>query len=446
MALTTFPTLASDVEQIIGDNLLPLSRKHICVYDLGEKVKMPKNRGTTFTFIRYNRIRLPTYPLSEGSPAISQPLAPSEVTGTVQQWGLLITLTDRATYAVKHDTIKIARERMQMALAELLDRNTFLTWQGFSQQNTANSKGTIGNLTATDTLQIFDLERSNAILRTMGAYEFDGNDDVNPHPTEQTAEGSRSIKSAHWIVVMHPNVASDIRSGDPKFTQASAYSDVNKLYGNEVGQWAGHRVIASNMVPYWTGFAAISGTAGASGNLVTGSYFIQVTSSDPIWGFEQNIYQPSGSIAVTGPNGSISVVLPASSFLFNVYIGTTSAPVNLGVASGIGVPTTGPAAGMATGLQGGQTVIITGLGIPQVPPPAPATGITVYQTYVLGKYAFCQLELMEPTIHYLGEAEKIDPHNQQRMVSAIIDYATCLLNNMWMVKIASSSGFGVVFS
>ena len=446
MGINTSAQFSSDWETAIGDKLLPLSKKHLCVYGLGQKVTMEKGRGTSFIFMRYNRIGLPAYPLSEGSPNASQALSISEVTGTVQQWGILITLTDRATYAVKHDTIKIARERLQIALAELLDRNTFNTWAGFSQLNTVNSRVSIGSIAAGDILTTFDVERTNAILSSMGAYMFDGSDEVNPAETPQTPERVSKLAQPHFIVIVHPNVASDLRQ-DRNFVQAASFSDVNKLYNREVGQWAGHRVLSTNMCPYWTGIAAIQGTAGVAGNLATGTYFIQVTSSDPTWKFEQNIYQVSNSISVTGPNGSISVTLPASPFLFNVYIGTTNAPVNLAAVSNpIGAQTLGPAAGMAALLPGGQTIVLTGLGIAQVPPPAPATGVTVYMSFVLGRHAFCQLELMPPEVHYLGEADKIDPMNQQRMVSCKIDYATTLVNNMWMVKIASASGFGTTFS
>jgi len=49
-----------------------------------------------------------------------------------------------------------------------------------------------------------------------------------------------------------------------------------------------------------------------------------------------------------------------ANYVFNVYIGTSSSPTNLGLsASG---PATGPLAGQATQLASGSTVIITGIG------------------------------------------------------------------------------------
>jgi hypothetical protein len=46
---------------------------------------------------------------------------------------------------------------------------------------------------------------------------------------------------------------------------AWAYSDINRLYNNELGAFGGVRWVESNMVPYWTGNALVSGTASAVG-------------------------------------------------------------------------------------------------------------------------------------------------------------------------------------
>ena len=41
---------------------------------------------------------------------------------------------------------------------------------------------------------------------------------------------------------------------------AWAYSDINRLYNNELGPWA-VRYVETNMMPYWVGVAAVTGTA-----------------------------------------------------------------------------------------------------------------------------------------------------------------------------------------
>jgi hypothetical protein len=196
------------------------------------------------------------------------------------------------------------------------------------------------------------------------------------------------------------------------------------------------------MMPYWVGVAdPASNTASAAGGLLaTNSYFIQITGAPAQTSVEQRIYQVSGAVAVTGPTGSISVVLPTlANYVFNVYIGTSASPTNLGAsASG---PTTGPLAGMATQLASGSTVIITAVGTAQTPPAAPATGVSVFPTIVFGTDAYGQVLLQDPEFHYLKDADKSDPNNQTRVVSWKVFYGSIILNQAFFMRIEGSSAF-----
>jgi hypothetical protein len=147
----------------------------------------------------------------------------------------------------------------------------------------------------------------------------------------------------------------------------------------------------------------------------------------------------SASISVTGPNGSISVVLPnITGFTFNVYVGTTSSPTNLGLcASG---PTQGPMVGQATQLTANQTVVITGTGTAQTPPAAPATGLTVYPTFVFGRGAYGQVVSTTSKFSYLKDADKSDPLNQLRVIGWKAFYGTLIENQQFMARIEGVVG------
>jgi N4-gp56 family major capsid protein len=447
VALNLLAQFSSDIENLIADELLPLTQNRLVVYPLGEPKKMPKGRGTTYTKVRFNRLALPSAPLQEAVAAAGNPMTVSEVTVTVQQWGGLVLLSDRATYTIKHDTLAKARELISIQAAETLERNTFNTMLGFTQVNTANSVGSRAALAAGNVLTTTDLERSVAQLSNLGAYEWDGTEDVNPRlDAHRDADAiSRKMPSPHYILVCHRFVASDLRV-QSAFQQASAYSDVNKLYNSEFGQWAGCRVVASNMVPFFTGSALINGTAGTSGSLATfATYNIIVTESDPMRQYETVIHQISGSISVTGPNGSISVVLPASANTYTIYIGTTSTTVTQLAACSAG-PLSGPFQGMSTQLAGGQTVVLTALGVPQIPPSAPATGVTVYPSWLLAKYAYTQVVLDDIQVQLLDKADKSDPYNQLREATWKVDYGTMLDNNLFAIRIESASQFSTTFA
>jgi hypothetical protein len=101
--------------------------------------------------------------------------------------------------------------------------------------------------------------------------------------------------------------------------------------------------------------------------------------------------------------------------------------------------------GQATYLTPGQTVVITGLGVSRVPPAAPATGITVYPTYVFGKGAYAVVTLDELKVEYLDKPEKIDPANQLRMVSFKYYNGCFIKNNAFAMRIESASQFSMTF-
>jgi hypothetical protein len=147
----------------------------------------------------------------------------------------------------------------------------------------------------------------------------------------------------------------------------------------------------------------------------------------------------SGNINVAA-NGSISVTLPTlPGYTFSVYIGTTASPANLAVcAAG---PTTGPLAGQATQLPSGATVLLTGVGIAQTTPAAPATGVTVFPTIFIANHSYGQVILENPEFFYLTGADKSDRLNQTRVVSWKVFYGSIILNQAFLARLESSSAF-----
>ena len=334
---------------------------------------------------------------------------------------------------------------MRLGRTETIERNTFNAVMGGTQVNYVGAVGSRAALTGGSVMTPHELNRALSALNTLGARAYRSTDGTDEKIT--AASGPKGISTAnqpHFIGVIHPNVESDLRENSTVVT-AWSYSDVAKLYNSEIGQWSQMRFTRSNMVPYYTGFALVTGTPSASGGtLATGTYFVQVTGSLNQNGYEQYIAQVSTGLSVTGPNGSISVTVPnVPGYTFNVYVGLTNPPVNLGVsASG---PATGPLAGQATQLAPGSTAVITAVGIAQVPPLAPATGVTVYPTFIFGKEAFVQLELDGLKMAYLDKADKSDPNNQTRVVSWKVFYGTMIMNNKFFMRIESSSAFSANF-
>ena len=96
-------------------------------------------------------------------------------------------------------------------------------------------------------------------------------------------------------------------------------------------------------------------------------------------------------------------------------------------------------AGQAVQLPANTLVTITGVGLTQVPPPAPANGVTVYPTFVFGRGAYAQVTLKDVEWTGLFTADKSDPLNQQRVVGWKAFYGTLLKNVQFAAIIWSTA-------
>jgi N4-gp56 family major capsid protein len=437
----TAPSFAADIVPYIADEVLPLARRQLVAYQFGEPITLDVNRGVTYTASRYQRLPLPFAPLQEGVAPTGEAMTLAQVSATAQQWGDLVRLTDVANLTIFHPLFQQACQLVSLQMPETLERNTFNTLISGTQVNFANNRANRAAIIATDVMSPHEANRIFGSMAQYGVPRFMG-DEREDMMIEAGAYRDPSKSPAmmpHYVALMSPLVSQDMRE-NAQVNTAWAFSDINRLYNNELGPFGGVRYVESNMVPFWVGNAAVSGTAGTAGTLGTASYFIQVTGSPSQTSVEQQIYQVSGAIAVTGPSGSIAVTLPTlPGFVFNVYIGTTASPTNLGLSSS--GPGVGPLAGQATQLASGSTVIITGIGAAQTPPAAPATGVTVFPTIFIGNHSYGQVLLENPEFHYLTGADKSDPNNQIRIVSWKLFYGSIILNQAFMARVESSSAF-----
>ena len=454
MAVNVSTSFSSDIEAFIADQTLPLARKELVAFQFGDPLELPKGRGTTYTATRFNRIPLPFAALSEGVPPIGQTMTITQVTATALQWGDKVTITDVAEMTIKHPLFKKATELVALQVGETLERNTFNNLMAGTQINYVNSRAARVNLVAGDVLNTFEVNRAYGALFTNGAPRFDG-DEQTDTKLEADAGGSQASGNPrgmpHYTAIVHPLVAQDMRQNST-VVLAWSYSDINRLYNYEVGEWGGIRFCQSNMVPSFTGFTnsanSLTYTPGTAGSLASNAtYLVIVTGSDTQNQYESQIYAVSGNQNVTGPNGSITVHTPnVAGYTYNVYIGAGGGvtPLNLGLsASG---PLSGPQQGQAVQLPANTNVIITGIGAAQVPPSPPASTVTVFPTFIFGRGAYGQVMLDNVKFSYLKEPDKSDPINQLRIIGWKLFYATIILNQTFFMRIEGTSAFSAAYN
>ena len=433
-----------DISRYLDSKVLRLAQRHLVVRQFATKVPIPKNEGLTYTATRFNRLPLPFAPLNEGVTPVGETMSISQVTGVAIQWGDKVTVPDVANLTIKHPVVQQAIRLLGYQVPETYERNCLVQLTTGTQVNFVNQRGARANLVAGDVLDPTTVNRTVSNLKTEGAPMMNGPTETDVFKSIE--EGPRKamanpVTHEHYVAVAHPIPLNDFAQNATVQT-AWSYSDINKLYINEVGQWRGMHFCESNMLPTWTGLTQSAGTPGSSGNLATNAdYFVQVTGSDIQNQYESQIYQLSDAIDVTGgPNGSIAVTVPSvQGFTYSIYVcvGASSSPMNLGLsASG---PTTGPYAGQAVQIPPGTTAVITGIGAIGIPPAAPADTVTVFPTYVFGEDAFCALELERLTWTRLFEADKSDPLNLLRIVGWKGWDGYVITNQQFMARIESSA-------
>jgi N4-gp56 family major capsid protein len=434
---------SGDISRYLDSKVLRLSQRHLVVRQFATKVKIPTNEELTYTATRFNRLPLPYAPLNEGVPPVGEEMSISQVTGVAIQWGDKVTVPDVANLTIRHPVVQQAIRLLGYQVPETYERNCLVQLTSGTQVNYVNQRGARANLVAGDVLDPTTVNRTVSNLKTRGAPMMNGPTETDVFKSIE--EGPRKalanpITHEHYVAVGHPIPLNDFANNSTVQT-AWSYSDINKLYINEVGQWRGMHFCESNMLPTWTGLAQSAGTPGTAGNLATSAnYYVQVTGSDIQNQYESQIAQVSAAISVTGPTGSISVTVPSTQgFTYSIYIamGVNASPMNLGLsASG---PTTGPYAGQAVQIPPGTTAILTGIGLMQIPPAAPAEDITVFPMFVFGEDAFCALELERLTWTRLFEADKFDPLNQLRVVGWKGWDGYVITNQQFMERIESSA-------
>lgn len=450
-------SFSADISNYIQKKTLPLAQRQLVAFQFGVPLTLPKNRGTSYTATRYSRVPLPGAPLAEGVPSVGEIMPISQQVATAQQWGDSVYITDVDMLTIEHNLFKEAMRLTALQLAETLERNTQNALMSGTNIGYANSKTSRANLVQTDVLGVTEINKAVGSLNAVGAPKFGAPDFEDTKESLDVIRGGGKNKP-HYVSIIHPFVEQDLRS-NTVMANAWSYSDVEVLYNMEVGVWGGVRFTSTNMTPWYTGAALITGTSSGVGTFTTANYQLFVTETDPIFGYERIIHQSSGNISMTSGQG-MSVTVPAptvAGYTFNFYLsapgGTTPATLALSAAG----PTVGAFAGYATQIAGSQTILLTGPGptvsslqnsaTPSlVAPAAPATGVTVYPSFFIGKNAYGQVTLDSSQFEFLNKADKSDPHNQLRVISWKIFYGTMILNQAFFLRFESGSNYAQIIT
>lgn len=375
--LSTSTTLVNDlVPAWLQDELLAVAEKLTVFQDIGDTPTLPDGNGKTYTAQRYERLPLPGAPLAEGITPDSTSLVVNKVSAILEQWGMVVSLTDVAEMTTKHPALGAARDRLGNAAAELQDREIQKVLMGSGSVIYPGSKTSRSTLVAGDVPNTIFISGIVATLRQLGAPTFSG---------------------SMYAGVVDPYNEQDI-AADNTFVLSHQYAETTALMNAEIGRWRGVRWKRSNLLPIMGLLAAGAGGAAAAANTTipsgttgfTAGSTVKVSAAlaDPINGMDTKqslavsvtnaaAFVVAVTISATAPEGRYNIYVSAEGSTVPLFQAVVTKPVGASYVYTVAKTVTGTIA---------DTTGFNASGAPLGADP-PATG-TVHVGYVFGKSAF----------------------------------------------------------
>jgi N4-gp56 family major capsid protein len=408
-----------------------LAERNLVLGRYATRYELPQRMGTTLRAVRIGRLALPTGPLTEGTAPSAVALAITNKDVTVQQWGIVVLLTDVAELTTVHPMLTAAIERTALAMSEMFEREMAQTLMTGTNVTFAGGGSTRTSTSSTLTSTILSTNEIIALTTTL------------------RRRGAIPIKGPLYGGVIPPQMEADIM-GETAFQQAIARGqDLERLDFAKIGTWMGVEWVRSNFLPYFRGIP--SPQSGASGDVSaevsltsvnTGSYITSATTStiDVVFvgrdinsGYERlvtvNAPLTAGATVATG----LSLFTPTNTgYTWDIY--TPS------VANG-SVPRL-----YTTGVAASTRVLVTALASAsaKAPPAAPTNAQNIFVGWVFGRDAFGRVELNGMSMRtYLtpAGASFSNPLAQGRKIGAKVMWNSWILDDLFFQRFEANSAY-----
>lgn len=434
-AVTQFSTLSTDAPNVfIARETYRLAERNLRVGKYAKMHSLPQRMGKTLRIVRYKRLALPTSTLTEGVPPDAVALSVENVDVTVEQWGIVVLLTDVSLITTQHPALQVAIDRTALAMAEVLEREQTSMLLAGTQVFYKGSVTVRSSIGASDYLDTATVLKTTTALRNTGAGEYEG---------------------GLFAGVMTPQQEADVLGADQTFKDASNFANVRALQFGEIGIWMGTRWGRSNFLPIFKGQAtpdatAASGTldAGTAKPLVTAvdgggsiasatNFKFAVVFKDKTTGMERHITQTSANIAsaATGNNESFTIGVSSgwlTNYVYDVYMSAAGGSGSLFKVLSNQTTTTSVA---ITSAPAGTEATL---------PVAPAATREVFVAWVFGKDSFGRVELNGMSLQSFvtpAGASYSNPLAQGRKVGSKIMWKSFIIDNAFFGRIETASAY-----
>ncbi len=451
----TSSTTSLDQEKFLAAKLLQRAHLKLVAASIADKVQQPRGTGTTAYFVRYKRMKVPLTPLSEGVKPSNSTISLEQVTGTLDQWGDVVTITDVARLTTKHPLVQIATDLLADNAQRVIDREIQIVMMAgtnvqYGDGTVSARSGITTAMTVSDTI----LHKALVTMENNGARPRTGPSNMKENARGQALSGDLRA-GAHYVLVCGPEIRSDIMrmaASTGLWSSVAQYQNAKAIYNAEVGTYLGFRVVLTNFIPRFkrlgnTTTAVASGAqdgGGITGFTVTSqdhangtlsastTYYWKVTRKSLTRGFEEDI-SIEHTTATSAGHDSLRFDFPSTTdYVFNLYFGSSSGDSNLKL--------------VQENIAGGSTVDVNSVPTSGATPPGSnnTTGPvdTVYPAFVVADQWLAWVGLQQLRTYVTGEApDKSDPLGQISTIGYKFMAKAVILDQLRGLRLELASNF-----
>ena len=279
---TTGNSLSAAMKIYYSNYLIDLAEPLLVHDQFGQKHPIPKGRGKTIEFRKYDPLPKLTTPLTEGVTPNGQKLSLKKLTATVAQYGGYVELSDILMLTAIDDQLIQATKLLGSQAGRTLDTITREVLAGGTNVQYAEGQvsaraslvGGSATPSANHYLTVKAIQMAVRTLKRMNAPKINGN----------------------YVAIVHPDVVFDLMR-DPEWQAPHNYVDTENIYSGEIGRIAGVRFVETTEAKIFEGAGASSRDVYAT--LVLGEDAYGVT--ELTGGGLQHIVKQLGSGGSTDP-------------------------------------------------------------------------------------------------------------------------------------------------
>ena len=223
--------------------LLDNARDKLIFTQLGKKLSLPANRGTSMEIRRWKTLGRISQ-LQEAVIPAGKKLSQVAITVTIAQYGDYVAISDMMSNHAIDDAKLGAIEELGAAAGltnDLLTRNVLLGGTQILFADALNkSTGAYVSTPSTEA----------ALQTALGSYDVNLTSNVLMKARTQIFKSAKSLKYSgnDYLAVVHPDTVEDLRR-DKDWIEAHKYAAPEEIFSGEVGRLHGIRFLESNLAP-----------------------------------------------------------------------------------------------------------------------------------------------------------------------------------------------------